>query len=123
VRGKSITSGLLILALAASASACVAGGNSQPTPSCSRPNTRQVCARKKPGAETTATPACRYALRSLAARCGMRSFVQFQVAGFHKFELPTPLQPAARNISLRLDSAIKGSPIGSPETDRGPPRS
>jgi hypothetical protein len=49
--------------------------------------------------------------------------VQFQFVAFHGFEISTPLRRVTGNISAPFDSTIIISSIGSPETDRGPPRS
>jgi hypothetical protein len=123
MRRASITSVLLILALGTSASACVAGWGSQSAPSCVRPNARQARARTKPSISTAVGTTCGHSLKSLPGNCGLRNFVQFQFVTFHKFEVHTPLRPTCGNISAPLDSAIIVSSIGSPETDRGPPRS
>jgi len=122
MRRTSITSMLLILVLSASASACVAGGESRPTPSCTHPIARQACAQNKPGILTALSPACDV-LRSQPGRCGMRSFLQLQFVAFHAFEISAPLHRAAGSISVPWDAVIIISSIGSPETDRGPPRS
>jgi hypothetical protein len=66
---------------------------------------------------------CGHILKSLPGNCGLRNFVQFQFVEFHNFEISAPLRATSDNISAPLDSAIIVSSIGSPETDRGPPRS
>ena len=53
----------------------------------------------------------------------MRSFIQFQFVALHAFRISAPLQPAAGSFSRPPDAVIIVSSIGSPETDRGPPRS
>jgi hypothetical protein len=53
----------------------------------------------------------------------VRGFVQFQLVAFHRFDTSAPLQRAVSSISPPLVSVILASSIGSPETDRGPPRS
>jgi hypothetical protein len=122
MRRTSITSVLLILALVTSASACVAGCGSQTAPSCSRTGTRLACARKEPRIATSMGRACGNVLKSQPARCGMRSFIQLQFVTLPTFEISVPLRRTASN-SVPLDSMIVVSSIGSPETDRGPPRS
>jgi hypothetical protein len=122
VRRTSITSVLLILVFATSASACVAEWGSQPATSCPHSSTRRVCVREKPGT-AMAFGLCGHVLKSVPGKCGLRSFVQFQFVAFHKFEISAPLRRVAGNISAPFDSAIIVSSIGSPETDRGPPRS
>ena len=122
VRLAPITSVLLILVLATSASACVVGWGSQPAPSCSRTSTLRPCARKEPRTATM-RPTCGDVLKSQPGRCGMRSFIQFQVVSLHTFEISDPLEHQANNISALIDSRVVVSSVGSPETDRGPPRS
>jgi hypothetical protein len=119
----SITSVLLSLMLAISASACVAGCGSSPAPSCARTSTRRVCARKEPRTVTTKGSACGNVLKSLPGRCGMRSFVQLQLATLHACQISDSVQQTASNIPVPFDSGIVVSSIGSPETDRGPPNS
>jgi hypothetical protein len=53
----------------------------------------------------------------------MRSFVPFQFVSLNAGQTSVPFQYTAGHISLPLDSVIIISSIGSPETDRGPPRS
>jgi hypothetical protein len=53
----------------------------------------------------------------------MRGLVQFQLLALHSVEISLPLQRPVSNIAAPLDSTIIVSSIGSPETDRGPPRS
>ena len=122
VRLAPITSVLLILVLATSASACVVGWGSQPAPSCSRTSTLGPCARKEPRTATM-RPACGDVLKSQPGRCDMRSFIQFQVVSLHTFEISDPLEHKASNISAPIDSRVVVCSVGSPETDRGPPRS
>lgn len=123
MRRNPITFGLLILALATSASACVAELGVQPPNSCPTPRFLQAYVRKQLSCKVVVEPACGHRLKSLPANCGMRSFVQFQVAEFSRFELPAPLRPVPGNISMPIVSAIVLSSIGSPHTDRGPPNS
>jgi hypothetical protein len=122
MRRASITSALLIAVLAASASGCVAGwGTLQPT-SCSYPRVLDRCERTNArGAAGAASNACGHTLRSLPARCGLRSFLSLQFVALRSIEIVTPLEVAARSISGPTDSKIIVSSIGSPETDRGPP--
>jgi hypothetical protein len=122
VRRPSITSVLLILVLVTSASACVAGCGSQIAPSCPRTISLRDCARKEPRTATIRGRACGDVLKSLPARCGVRSFIQFQFVTLAVFEIAAPFQRTASN-SVPFDSLIVVSSIGSPETDRGPPRS
>ena len=122
MRRASITSVLLILVVVTSASACVAGCGSQIAPSCPPMISLRACARKEPRTPTIGGRACGDVLKSLPDRCGMRSFIQFQFVALALFEIAAPFQRAASN-SVPFDSLIVVSSIGSPETDRGPPRS
>jgi hypothetical protein len=70
-----------------------------------------------------ASAACGDFLKSPPGKCGLRSFAQFQFVAFHKFEISAPLLPAAYNLAAPLGLDIVVSSIGSPQTDRGPPRS
>ncbi len=123
VHRTSITSALLILMVLTSASACVAGCGSQPAPSCSRTNARQACARRQAHTATTKNPACGDTVKSQPGRCGVRSFIPFQFATLPAFETSPPLKHTDGNVSAPLNAVIGVSSIGSPETDRGPPRS
>jgi hypothetical protein len=123
VRRTSITSGLLILVLTTSAFGCATGWSSKPETLCPRPSTRQACVRKKPGTTAARGSACGHTLKSLPGQCSLRSLAQFQFAGLHGFEIPSPLRHAGGKVSLPFNSVIIVSSIGSPETDRGPPRS
>lgn len=124
VRRTSITSALLVMALATSSSGCVDGWGRHVALSCPRPRVRQDCARKKPASAAAMGLQCGHLLRSLPGNCGVRGFVQAQVAALHAFEASTPLRRTASCISAPFGSGIIIiSAIGSPETDRGPPRS
>lgn len=123
MRRASATSVLLILAFATSASACVTGWRSQPKASCQRPSTGKTCSRKQPGTKVARGSACGHVLKSPSGQCSLRSFAQLQAAELHRFEIPTPLRQAAGQVTLPFNSVIVVSSIGSPETDRGPPRS
>jgi hypothetical protein len=120
VRRISITAVLLILVLVPSASACVAGWGSPITPSCPRTISRRDCTRKETATATIRGRACGEVLKSLPARCGMRSFIQFQFVSLAGFEIAAPIKRTASN-PVAFDSVVVVSSIGSPETDRGPP--
>jgi hypothetical protein len=53
----------------------------------------------------------------------MRGLLQFQVLPFRTFQISGPLERTAGNISAALDFFLQLTSVGSPETDRGPPRS
>lgn len=122
VRRAPITSALLIVVVVTSASACVAGCGSPTEFSCARASIRRAFSEKKARA-TTNSSACGDVLKAQPGRCGMRSFIPFQFAALPAFEMSSPLLRTNRNIPVPLDSVILVSSIGSPETDRGPPRS
>jgi hypothetical protein len=121
VRRTSITSALLIAVLATAASACASGWGSQFAGSC--PHTRRECAHKKSGAGKIVSLPCAHVLTPETARCPVRSFAQFHFAAFHAVENSIPLQLAANNFLSPSAARIIVSSVGSPETDRGPPRS
>jgi hypothetical protein len=123
VHRTSITSALLILVVVTSASACVAECGSRPAPSCSRTNARRACTRKQAYTATTKNPACGDTVKSQPGRCGMRGFIPFQSVTLPAFEISSPLNHTDGKVSAPLNAVIVVSSIGSPETDRGPPRS
>jgi hypothetical protein len=123
MRRTAIISVMMIVALATSASGCVAGWGSQQAALCRHPGVRHACARVKPGVAATADPACGHALKSPTGTCGMRSFAQSLYVAFHAFEISSPLLRTAGNALAPSDGVIVVSSIGAPETDRGPPGS
>jgi hypothetical protein len=123
LRRASVTSVLMILVLVPSASACVAGWGGQTANPCSRPSNRQICPRTIIGRSGSLSAACAHLLEVPPGQCGLRGFGQIQFIAFHTFEIRTPFQPTSYKVSVPLDSAIVVTSIGSPETDRGPPRS
>jgi hypothetical protein len=123
VRRTSIISALLVVVLVMSASACVAGWGNPPATSCSHASTRRVCAREKAGIKTAVGAACGHILKSLSGWCGIRSFAQSQFVAFRAFKIASPVLRASGGVSAPFGPAIIVSSIGSPETDRGPPRS
>jgi len=130
MRCDSVTSGLLILVLAASAFGCVTAGDNEPCGPevgahqagvilrhghwSARPCVRKAVAQRA---------GCRPVLRSPSPRCSLRSLAQFQFVELRRFEIPSPLRQGDGGVSLPFDSRIVVLSIGSPETDRGPPRS
>jgi hypothetical protein len=53
----------------------------------------------------------------------LRGLLQFQFVTLPSFRMTAPRELTAENIAAPLDLNIKNTSIGSPETDRGPPRS
>jgi hypothetical protein len=121
MRRGSIISGLMIPVLATSALGCASGWVGKAGTFCSRPSTRRTCAGRKPGTTAAEGRSCGHTLKSSPGR--LRSLAQFQLAEHRRFELASPPQQARSKASPSSNSAIVVSSIGSPETDRGPPRS
>ena len=121
MRHASITSVLLIVVLATSASACVGGSGNPSLAACSRD--QRISAHRKPCRTVAVRSTCGHDLRSLPGRCGMRTFVQFQFVALHTLDIVSTLMRPAGRISIPSDFVILISSIGSPETDRGPPNS
>ena len=123
MRRVSITSVLLILALVASSSSCVAGWGSLRTSSCPHSIGRNSCVGKNHDVAKTADSGCGRVLESSPGTCGIRGFVQAKLAAFHRIEISIPLCRVAGGIPTPSDFPVVISSIDSPETDRGPPRS
>lgn len=122
MRFISAISVLLVVVLAALSPVCVSGWSGQSTTTCSRPGARRSCATKKAEVAQATRSVCGDTLKSQPASCGLRTFVQSQFATFRSAEVSTLLLRHIANISPSLAVIIVSS-IGSPETDRGPPRS
>lgn len=123
MRRASFTSVLLIVVLATSMSYCVAGWGGQLPATRSHLSGRQDCAPKKQAGTTAAERACGHVVKPPPGRCVMRSFFPFQSVALQTFGVSAPLRSAVARISPPSDPTIIVSSIGSPETDRGPPRS
>jgi len=117
VRPRLLISALLILALFASASACVAG-TSDDSAACVRARFRP-CRSEFAHTQTNSS----YALRAPIAQCALRGLLPFQFLTLPAFEMAVPLELTAQDVTEPSDSAVELTSIGSPETDRGPPRS
>ena len=122
MRRIAITSTLLIVVLAMTASACVAGWGCQPLAPCARSSARRTCPQKALFITTAAHVVCGPVLKSLPDKCSMRSFVVFQLLPFQAVQIRTPLRSGSY-IPLAFNSGVILSSIGPSETDRGPPRS
>ena len=121
----SAISVVLILVVAGLSPACVAGWT--PAARVGRAAQDRCAEKKSVGksqtlASATKQPDCGHAVTAAAARCGLRSFIQLQFAQTRQAELARPL--------LLATEAVLSSPIavfivstGSPQSDRGPPRS
>lgn len=111
-------SGVLVLVFGASALGCVAGWNGDSPMLCGASVARKGCARKK----LVHTTGCDV-LRSSPSRCSLRSLAQGYAVEFARFEISSPLSDVRDRASVPRTARILISSIGSPETDRGPPRS
>jgi hypothetical protein len=117
VRARTLISALLILALFASASACVAGTSDYSTAG-GRARFRP-CRSEFAHRQTNSS----YALRAPITRCALRGLLSFQFLTLPAFEVAVPLELTAQEVTEPSDSTVELTSIGSPETDRGPPRS
>jgi hypothetical protein len=113
-------SALLILALSASVSACVAATGSGSAAACSLAHSKPSHPRT---AAATADNNCGHSLRARSAHCSLRGLLQFQFLTLPEFQIGAPLDLIAVDIMTPPNSTAKLTSIGSPETDRGPPRS
>lgn len=129
MRRESVISGLLILVLATSAFGCVTGGNNEPcAPEVGAHEARATLGYRQWSTRTFVRKApqrasCSPILTSPSGRCSFRSLAQFQPLELRRFEIPSPLRQGDGGVSLPFDSRIVVLSIGSPQTDRGPPRS
>ena len=114
MRGKSTICVLLIVAIAASASACILGAGTRSTGAC--PPLKRHCLR------AARTGGCGSILSSSPERCGIRGLLQFHFVAFQESDL-TGSRLVAGRIAAPFRPALRTYSIGSPETDRGPPRS
>jgi hypothetical protein len=122
MRRTSLTSGLLILILATSAFGCTAGWGYSATTFCPRPGARQSCAVAKRGTTVARGAVCGHTAKSLHGGCSLRSLAQLQFVEIHRFEIPGLLPQTGSRLLPSLKTRSVSS-VGSPETDRGPPRS
>ncbi len=118
MRRASLIAALLILSLANSASACVIAPSRTPA-SCHRTRLTNPCA---PKTLHIANPACDPVLKSAPAQCSLRGLLQFHFLLLRTFDIAAPLLHIAKKSSPP-PATLKLTSIGSPETDRGPPRS
>ena len=117
MRRNSVISALLIVTMAASASACVEGAGS---------SLNKVCVRSSlPSCEKSlhAANKCNPVLKSVPVHCDIRGLVQFHLVAFLKFEVSSPLRLVSGRVLLASRPGSRIFSIGSPETDRGPPLS
>ena len=108
------TAGLLILVLAGSASAC-AIGQANGGDGC-RSATPQGCARKN-------LRGCGNLLKARPANCGLRGLFRTCPGAVRRFSGCTGLGVVRGRAAAAGQPDIHNTSIGSPETDRGPPRS
>ena len=117
-----VLSGLLVLLLTTSASVCITGWTGQ-SPSTCRRNSRYTRADTKQKNPTAVHSACGHVLESQLGRCGIRGFDQLQFVEFGpRLSSNLLLVPTDRVVAPACTKIVVSS-IGSPETDRGPPRS
>jgi hypothetical protein len=122
VRCAYLTSSLLILVLATSGSGCVMGCGAEVWQPLLRLNVQRGHVQNMPGGALIAASQCGDTVKRLRGHCTLRSVTQLQFAELRRLELVTPLWNAAGNIPFPFNSATIISSIGSPQTDRGPPR-
>ncbi len=119
VRPRSLISALLMLALCASASACANGTGTRLGTAC-RVSHLIPSHRSTFGA---AHNNCGHAFKTRATQCSLRGLLQFQFLTLLAFEMAAPFDVIAKSVAAPSDSTAKLTSVGSPETDRGPPRS
>lgn len=122
MRFVSAISVLLVVVLMALSPVCASGWSGQSATTCAPPGARRPFATEKTGVAQVAQAVCHNALKSQPAGCGLRSFVQSQIASFRTAEVPALRVRCIGHIAPAR-AAIIVSAIGPPETDRGPPRS
>jgi hypothetical protein len=74
-------------------------------------------------ASRTANGNCGHSFKGRPGRCSLRGLLQFQFQALPAFEIAIPFDLIAEKVTAPSDSATKLTSVGSPETDRGPPRS
>ena len=109
-----LTAVLLVMFCAASAFGCVTGVSS--SQSCASLTRRHACVKSRKAG-------CRPVFRQAPTDCSFRSFTQSQPADFRPFVLGAPQAHTTGAVPVRYGCAIVLLSIGSPQTDRGPPRS
>lgn len=119
VRRSSLISALLILTLSASVSTCITGSSDGASPNCRVAHVRL----NYPQAGLTAGDQCGDTVRARAKQCSLRGMLQFQFLTLPSAHVAPPLQVVAEYKTPPVDSTIKFTSTGSPETDRGPPLS
>jgi hypothetical protein len=123
MRRIHVMAALLVLLLTTSASVCITGWTDEPSPVCHHQTAHHTYAgAKRSTAKEVAHLACSGSLKS-PARCGIRGFDQLQFAEFGPRLCSSPLLIPTDTIAAPAYTKIVISSIGSPETDRGPPRS
>ena len=119
VRLRSLISALLILALSASASACLNGTGTSLVAACRIPHTKL----SHQNASRTANDNCGQAFKGRPDVCRLRGLLPFHFLTLPAFEIAIPFDLIAEKVAAPSDSTAKLTSVGSPETDRGPPRS
>jgi hypothetical protein len=118
VRPRSLISALLIVALCASVSACVNGTGTRSDAACrvSHPGLKH---HGGSGMDNN----CGHTFKTRRPQCSLRGLLQFQFLTLSAFQIAVPFDLIAENVTTPSDSTAKLTSVGSPETDRGPPRS
>jgi len=112
---------LLVLLIAGLAPACIAGWTGDASDHCGVP---RIAVHKKAASERCKrSQRCAPQLRARAGRCGFRSFLQLQFAQSRPAVAMPPRMQIQGKIALPPAATLALSSIGSPHTDRGPPRS
>jgi hypothetical protein len=114
MRRISLISALLILTLSASVSRCITGSSDGAPAGCWLSHVRL--------SRVTAGDQCGDTARSRSKQCSLRGMLQFQFLTLPPVRVTPPQQVVAES-KTPVDSTIKFTSIGSPETDRGPPLS
>ena len=138
LRQKTFTAALLILLIAGLAPACVAGWNGEAVGGCRESTAAEQnrlprllakgarkhgtpAVRKKADDRCTRAKNCGAQLRAQASHCGLRSFVQLQLAELRLAPSEPPKPRVHGKVAVQPAVTVPLSSIGSPQSDRGPP--
>lgn len=116
MRRASLISGLLILTMALTGFRCAAGG-------CINAQTAGLAVSTRQHTTAAQTAGSAGIVKASPKQCNLRAFSQSQSAVFRKIGMPTPLSLSSGKVSPPVNAGLFRSSVGSPESDRGPPRS